>query len=146
MLYFDNLSKFPQIKHFVGTRDSEVNLESFVTIRQVHGDKVLVVNKNTKNLEGDAMITNKRGLMLVVKVADCVPIMLFDPVKNAIGIAHAGWRGTLKKIAGKTVFKMKKEFGTDPGNLIIGIGPCICVKHYEVDEVVLPGGQSNSTG
>ncbi|OGM32951.1 hypothetical protein A2803_05150 [Candidatus Woesebacteria bacterium RIFCSPHIGHO2_01_FULL_44_21] len=67
----------------------------------------------------------------------------FDPKNTAIGIAHAGWRGTLKKIAGKTVFKMQKEHGTNPSDLVVGIGPCICVKHYEVDEAVLPGAKGN---
>src|SRR3989344_4559719 len=124
MLYFGNLSKFLQLKHFVGTRDSKINLESYVTIKQIHGDNVLVVTgKNTKAEKADAMITNKRGLMLVVKVADCVPILFFDPKNTAIGIAHAGWRGTLKKIVGKTVLKMQIAFGTSPKDLIIGIGP-----------------------
>jgi hypothetical protein len=144
ILHFDNLSKFPQIKHFVGTRHDKSNLSDYVTVKQVHGDNVLVVKSSSVGeVKADAMITNQRGIGLVIRVADCVPIMFYDPTKNAIGIAHAGWRGTLKKIVAKTVAKMRDEFETNPEDLVIGIGPSICVKHYEVDEAVLFGAKGH---
>jgi len=78
MLHFDNLSKFPQVKHFVSTRSSKIDLGNFVTVKQVHGDNVLVVqNKDVTGFEADAMITDKANIGLAIKVADCVPILFF---------------------------------------------------------------------
>lgn len=84
----------------------------------------------------DGLITNERGLILAVFVADCVPIFFVDPVKKAIGLAHSGWRGTVANMAGKMVATMQREFGTKPSDLIVAIGPSICQKCYEVDETV----------
>lgn len=84
----------------------------------------------------DGLITNERGLILAAFVADCVPIFFVDPVRNAIGLAHSGWRGTVSNMAGKMVSAMEKEFGTKPSDMIVAIGPSICQKCYEVDETV----------
>lgn len=144
MLYFDNLSKFSKVSHFVETRKEKADTSDYMSVSQVHGDNVLVIkDRDIKDLEGDAMITDKKGIGLAIRVADCVPILFFDPVRSAIGLAHAGWRGTLKKITSKTIKSMKQYFDTTPKNLIVGIGPCICVKHYEVDEAVLPGAKGH---
>ncbi|MCR5458882.1 MAG: peptidoglycan editing factor PgeF [Acetatifactor sp.] len=84
----------------------------------------------------DGLITNERGLILAAFVADCVPIFFVDPVNKAIGLAHSGWRGTVANMAGKMVAAMQREFGTEPSDLIVAIGPSICQKCYEVDETV----------
>ena len=84
----------------------------------------------------DGLVTNVKGIALAVFTADCVPIYFVDPVREAIGLAHSGWRGTVSNMAGKMIEKMKQEFGTDPKDLIIAIGPSICQNCYEVDETV----------
>jgi YfiH family protein len=84
----------------------------------------------------DAMITDSPGTCLIVLVADCVPILLFDPSKHVIGAVHAGWKGTMKEITKKTVDKMKREFGCDPEDIIAGIGPSIGPCCFEVKKNV----------
>ena len=87
-------------------------------------------------METDGMITNVPGICLVTFYADCVPLYFVDPVKKAIGLSHSGWRGTVGKIGAETVRTMQEEFGTDPADLLVGIGPSICRDHYEVSEDV----------
>jgi len=105
-------------------------------VHQVHSAKVEVVAEPNNNQPGlpqaDAMITNKPGILLLMRYADCVPIFFYDPVKKAAGIAHAGWQGTVKEIAFATVKEMEKHFGTNPSDLITGIGPSIGPDHYQV--------------
>lgn len=105
-------------------------------IHQVHSVHVEVVNKrvgkNSVLVKGDAIISNTPGLLMLMRFADCVPILFFDPVKNAAGIAHAGWVGTVKEIVIKAVKELKYQFGTDPSDLITGIGPSIGPDHYEI--------------
>lgn len=84
----------------------------------------------------DGLVTDEKGIALAVFGADCVPVMFIDPVKEAIGVCHAGWRGTSGRIAKVTVQLMEKEFGTRPEDIICGIGPSICASCYEVSEDV----------
>jgi hypothetical protein len=85
----------------------------------------------------DALITDARGVCINVMSADCVPVLLFDPVRRAAGAVHAGWRGTVGKIVARTVAAMCETFGTHPADLVAGIGPSICADVYEVGEEVL---------
>ena len=85
----------------------------------------------------DAMITAQSGLMLCVHTADCVPVVLLDPVKRVVGIAHSGWVGTSKRIAGKTVRKMVDEYKSRPEDIICAMGPYNHSCCYEVGEDVL---------
>ena len=88
---------------------------------------------NTGRLvETDAMITRTPGICLMVMTADCVPVLLFDPVENVIAAIHAGWRGTVKRIVSETLSAMSKNFGCKPENILAGIGPSIGVCCYEV--------------
>ena len=80
----------------------------------------------------DALITAERNLPLVAYGSDCVPVFFYDRGKEAIGIAHAGWRGTVGGIVRNVVKEMKEEFGTDPGELLCVIGPSICGKCFEI--------------
>lgn len=80
----------------------------------------------------DAQITNEPGVALVVFGADCVPVFFYDPAAKAIGTAHAGWRGTIGRIAEKTVQAMEKEFGSNPENIEAYIGVSICGECYTV--------------
>jgi hypothetical protein len=90
---------------------------------QVHGATVRRVDVPGEFPETDALISTERGLFLCITVADCVPVLLFDPVHNAVGAVHAGWRGTASAIAVAAVKAMNAEFGTDPAGLIASIGP-----------------------
>jgi YfiH family protein len=82
--------------------------------------------------KGDASLTNSRGMLLGVQTADCVPILLVDPKERAIAAIHAGWRGTLARIAQKTVGEMRRHFGSNPANILAALGPAIGACCYEV--------------
>lgn len=86
--------------------------------------------------KADAVITRKRGVTLAMSSADCVPIMLYDPVREAIGLVHAGWRGTARGIAATVVDALREQFGCQPQHLYAGIGPSIGACCYEVSENV----------
>ena len=108
-------------------------------LHQVHGDQVLRANfeENAGPLpEGDGLICSEDGLLLSMRFADCVPILLFDPSRRVAGMAHAGWRGTVMRVAAATVAAMASQFGSQPDDLLAGIGPSICADHYEVGEDV----------
>lgn len=114
---------------------------------QVHGCDIQPVTmddagKGTLSRESafqgkDAFITSDEGICLGGLFADCVPLYFFDPVHKAVGLAHAGWKGTVLQIAAKTVEAMRTAFGTEPGRLLAAIGPSIGVCCYEVDETVI---------
>lgn len=111
-----------------------------VGMLQVHGNRVVVVDekdigKTISNCDG--LITNTPGIAIRVSTADCIPLSLFDSTNNSIGLIHAGWRGLSKGIIKKAVKAMSSKFGTKPENLIVGIGPHICTKHYEVKSDVV---------
>jgi hypothetical protein len=82
--------------------------------------------------KGDASFTNSHGILLGVQTADCVPILLVDPKKRAVAALHAGWRGTLARIAEKTVGEMRKQFGSKPADILAALGPAIGGCCYEV--------------
>jgi YfiH family protein len=86
--------------------------------------------------KADAVITRRCGVTLAMSSADCVPVMLYDPVREAIGLAHAGWRGTARGIVGTVVDAMREQFGCRPEHLYAGIGPSIGPCCYEVSESV----------
>ncbi len=81
----------------------------------------------------DGLITDEPGVTLVTYYADCVPLYFVNPEKKAIGLAHAGWRGTVAQMGAKMVEAMQKEFGSDPSELLVAIGPSIGNCCYEVD-------------
>lgn len=107
---------------------------------QTHSDTVRLVKAGTHPdtlTETDALITNTPGICVCVMSADCVPILLYDPVHHAAGAVHAGWRGTVNKILTRTVEAMQAEFGTNPADLVAGIGPSISPDIYQVGGEVL---------
>jgi polyphenol oxidase len=99
---------------------------------QTHSDTVLKVDQPGEYEHCDALVTNSKGVALTVTVADCVPILLFDPIQKAIAAVHAGWKGTAKEITRRAVEKMQVEFESDPKNILAYIGPCAAVCCYEV--------------
>lgn len=80
----------------------------------------------------DGLVTNDPGLMICTVEADCVPVYMLDPVHRAIGMVHSGWRGTVGEICAKAVLALHENYGSEPGDLIVHIGPCICENCYEV--------------
>jgi len=117
--------------------------EDIVCSNQVHGTNVRVVDRSDCGMlfkqnvfNADAMITQIPGVALMVFTADCVPVLLYDPVKKAVGAVHAGWRSTVADIAGITVRKMADEFGCVPGDIRAAIGPCISKCCFETDNDV----------
>jgi YfiH family protein len=113
----------------------DIQLDQIVSPHQVHSAKTAVVGKpDTGHVipETDALITQVRGVFLMLRFADCVPVMLFDPVQGAVGLAHAGWRGTVAGIAGTVVLDMQAAFGCRPADIVAGIGPSIGPCCYEV--------------
>lgn len=118
-------------------------LEDLVALQQVHGDRVAVatsehkgrgaLNYETALPETDAVITREAGVPLSTYHADCVPVFFLDPVTPAVGLAHAGWKGTALKIAAKTLLAMHGHFGTRVEDCLVAIGPSIGPCCYEVD-------------
>ncbi len=108
---------------------------------QVHSADAIVAKEsrplNTEHEKADIIVTGARDVTLVMRFADCVPLMVYDPVLHAAGIAHAGWIGTGKNVAGALIRAMRDNFGSDPTQLIAGIGPSICREHYPVGEEVV---------
>jgi polyphenol oxidase len=102
-------------------------------LKQVHGNNVCIAEKDRQ--EGDALVTNKKNTLLAISVADCFPILLFDQEAGVIGGVHAGWKGTLLKIAENTVDKMR-GFGAVPGRIQAAIGQGISFGKFEVGNEV----------
>lgn len=128
---------------FCETQD--LSPENVVFSGQVHGCKVVVVDEEQAGQrldDTDALVTASPGLGLMLFFADCVPLLLYDPVQKIIGLAHAGWRGTFQAIGPKTLAVMQTTFGTKPADCLVGIGPSIGPDDYEVDEPVMAEIQS----
>lgn len=95
--------------------------------------------RTARTPRADAVISRVPGLPLIIYTADCVPIVFVDPVTPAVGLAHAGWRGTVEDVAGATVAALQARYGTDPARLLCGIGACIGPCCFEVhDDVADP--------
>ena len=104
--------------------------------KQVHASHIRIIDKNSKEEESDGMITNQKGVILNITIADCCAILVHDPLKDAIGAFHSGWRGTRENIAKKGIDKMKKEYSSNPAELKIYLSPCASGDKYEVGEEV----------
>ena len=117
----------------------KIDTSQLVFPRQTHTNCVVNLNHIPENeiTETDALVTNQPGICLCIQTADCVPVLLFDPVNRAIAAVHAGWRGTVTKIATLTVKKMNRLYGSLPQNLLAVIGPSIGPEVYEVGSEVV---------
>jgi YfiH family protein len=110
---------------------------SAIGLRQIHSDIIQVVHsadtvQSVDAPKADALITNVPGFLLLVQVADCVPILLVDKKRRAIAAVHSGWRGTLQRIAEKALGRMQMEYGTRPQDVIAALGPGIAQCCFEV--------------
>ena len=110
---------------------------------QVHGDQILTVSATRGSIfqsedpfQGDGLLTDQKGIYLGILTADCVPLLLLDPRRCVVGAVHAGWRGTVKGIAGKAVREMHNAFGSKVEDLLVACGPAIGPCCYVVGEEV----------
>jgi YfiH family protein len=116
-----------------------VRREDVVSPHQVHSTTVRVVTERDRGQvcpKTDALVTATPGVVLMLRFADCVPILLYDPVQRVVGLAHAGWRGTVAGMAGAAVQTMVDELDCCPADILAGIGPSIGPCCYEVGENV----------
>jgi YfiH family protein len=119
-----------------------LHVEQFFVVYQVHGDRILIVDHTNMDVlkherhQFDAIITNKPGLAIGIKTADCVPVFLADRTRRVIGVVHAGWRGTSLNISAKAVNAFTGRFSSRPDDMIAAIGPAIGPCCYQVDETV----------
>jgi purine-nucleoside/S-methyl-5'-thioadenosine phosphorylase / adenosine deaminase len=149
-LFFDPLKGLDFIAHGFSTKyqgfgSAEEALNGLglkgmasVVPKQVHGTDFVIVKdgKTPVRPVADGAMTNRPGVVLVVKVSDCVPIFMVDPQTPAIAMVHAGWRGASQAIASKAIRRMQETFGTEPSNLVAALGPSIQKCCYEVGEEV----------
>jgi len=106
--------------------------KKIILLHQLHSNKIFFINKiSKKKLLGDGLITNIKNIAIGILTADCAPIIFYDPKKNIIGAAHAGWRGAYKKIGKKMISNFKKK-GSNLNDISAVIGPCISQRNYEV--------------
>lgn len=134
---------------------------TFFLTNQIHEDKIKVIDKSDLSDEStnedttkgsydfdfknrirfvdghDGMVTDLPNIALLTFYADCVPLVFYDPIKKVIGNCHAGWRGTVKRIPEKLIMKMIEEFGSNPSDIRVAIGPCASKCCYEVDSGVI---------
>ncbi len=129
-----------------------IHPHQFVFARQAHTGTIALIeqahsgmgfeNPDSAIPDTDAMVTNVPGVCLIVLVADCVPVIFYDPVKHVAAVAHAGWRGTLKEISRLTIQTMRSQYDCLPSDILCGIGPSIGPCCYEVGEEVIQAGAS----
>lgn len=116
----------------------DIDKRQLVSPKQTHSKNIGIVTSSSDIFsDTDALITNIPGICIFVRTADCVPILLYDPVQKVVAAIHSGWRSTLQEISKHSIELMQKEFGTQPKDLIAGIGPSIGPDVYEVGPEVV---------
>ncbi len=129
----------PAVEAFTTRRDSALPYP-VIQGHQVHGSRVAIIDRpdmTREDLEGyDAFITELPGVAIGVRTADCVPILLFDPARRVVAAIHSGWKGTVQKIAAKTIGIMQTIFRSAPEDILAAIGPSIGPDSFQVGEEV----------
>lgn len=149
-LQVEELNRYKELDHLFSTRMGwnqedligdladvlDLEEESIYMASQVHGRDIGIIkdqdSKDIKKEKLDGLITNKPGIALVTYHADCVPLYFYDPEKKVIGLAHAGWKGSLNNIAGAMIDVFKEEYGSEAKDIVAVIGPSIGQAHYEI--------------
>jgi len=125
-------------RRFLAVFDGEFKL---ATVWQVHGDEIKAIAGEShiaeSDSQADAVISNLSNILAGVKTADCVPVLIGDPVTGAFAAIHAGWRGTVQSIVRKAIEKFEQNYGSDPANMIAAIGPAAGCKNYEIGADVI---------
>lgn len=138
-LFRSTLLDLGGIDHAFGTRRDLPGWppEPSAQLHQIHSDLIVTAAGDTGRIgDGDALITARAGLWVAVRTADCLPVLIADPVTRAAAAVHAGWRGSAREITAKAVRQMAENFGSDPADLIAAIGPGIARCCYEVSPEV----------
>jgi len=141
----ETLDALPWLRHGFGTRLSAEwpAVSQLAAARQIHSDRVLLVETSGPQGEGDALISDRPGLALAIRTADCLPILMADTRTHAVAAVHAGWRGVVAGIASKTIHAMCQAFDSNPADLVVAIGTGIGGCCFEVGpEVAVQFGQS----
>ncbi|MCD4651497.1 MAG: peptidoglycan editing factor PgeF [Candidatus Cloacimonetes bacterium] len=149
MIFSEMLNNFDGLYHFFGETfeeietvltngvsisDIHVEPEQILTVNQIHSSTVIRVNSTKLRIpEADGLITNQRGIYLCIRTADCVPLLLYDSMKQVCAAVHSGREGTLKNITGICIAAMQKWYGCEVANIIAGVGPAIIGRNYQVD-------------
>ncbi len=115
--------------------------ESIFDVWQIHSADVVCAKAprpaDESHRQADIILTDRPEVTLFMRFADCVPILVQDPRRGIVGVAHAGWMGTLRDVATTTVHAMQKEYGSNPADIVAGIGPSIGPDHYEIGADVI---------
>lgn len=128
------LSCFPELVHSFTTRTTPpFSTDSIMTLKQIHSNKVFVVQKEGPlSEEGDALISRQPGLSVGVRTADCVPLLVYDPVNRTIAAIHAGWKGLISGVIEETLKIFRNSFKSDFANLQVVLGPALCPGCFEI--------------
>lgn len=137
LLYYD---LGPDVEAFSTMREAELPYP-VIQPHQTHEDRIALIDRpglTREDLEGiDALITNLKGCAIGVRTADCIPVLMYDPVHQAIAAVHCGWKSTVRHISQKAITRMASEFSTEPSDLIAIIGPGIGPDSFQVQEDVV---------
>jgi hypothetical protein len=143
------LDALPWLIHGFGTRQSDIpgRFANLATVKQIHSAICVAAEGRCGVLgEGDALLEDQPGSAIAIKTADCIPILLVDQRHRAVAAVHAGWRGTVARIAARAVEAMRQRFGAEPRDLHAAIGPGIGKCCYEVGaEVAAEFGERGRT-
>jgi YfiH family protein len=114
----------------------KIDVKDFAFSKQIHSNEILLVYDNFKPIEGDALVTNIKGKILVVKISDCAAVLIYDPINEIVAAIHSGWRGSSQKIVPETIKFMKNHFGSNSEDLLVYISPLASGERYEVGKEV----------
>lgn len=118
-------------------RHKELKDFKLLFLRQIHSDIIHVIDQiPVQRLTGDAMLTKQKGILLIIKTADCLPVLMVDRMQKAVAAVHCGWKSTSQGMIRKVVVRMEMHFGCEPSSLLIAMGPCIGRCCYEVGDDV----------
>jgi hypothetical protein len=121
--------------------DKGIDIGNVVSANLVHGNRVGIVSakeKGTDIADTDGLITSEKGICLSITISDCLPIFFYDHKREIIGLAHAGWRGVISKIAVSLVKRMNSEFYSNPEDIEVYVGPHLQKCHFEITKELLP--------
>jgi len=130
--------QIPKVQAGITLRDTSLKelqdiYSGIVVAEQVHGSSVAVITNLNDNVCADALLTRSEQIMLVVKTADCLPVLINDPVKKVVGTVHAGRKGTLEQILSKALSIMSVIYHSQMEQVILHFGPHITMEHYEIE-------------
>lgn len=124
------------VEHYCSMRETNDPEAGVWMPHQVHGTQIVVADEMEAAVDGDAVISTRKGQWVGVRTADCVPVLLYDPTHGVVAAVHAGWRGTVKHIVRLTVEKMVSELSCSPESMLAMVGPSISPEAFEVGEEV----------